>query len=109
MFSIIDSRMGSYPSECIEKFIALALLCCQDKPDPRPSMLDIVRELENILQMLPETGIPSSNSRSKYFSSSSETLKSSSSANNTSRDPYSSSDLAGGDLVSGVTFTITPR
>ncbi|KAI5662924.1 hypothetical protein M9H77_22247 [Catharanthus roseus] len=106
MFSIIDSRMGSYPSECVERFVALGLRCCEDKPEARPSMLDVVRELENILRMLPETGTDSSESRSRYFS---ESLISSSSGNTIRRDPYSSSNISGGDLVSGMTLTISPR
>ncbi|THU71313.1 hypothetical protein C4D60_Mb04t00100 [Musa balbisiana] len=54
MFSIIDSRMNAYPSECMEKFISLALGCCHDETDVRPSMSEVVRELENILHMMPE-------------------------------------------------------
>ncbi|GJR88387.1 probable LRR receptor-like serine/threonine-protein kinase isoform X2 [Tanacetum coccineum] len=49
MFSIIDNQMGSYPSACIEKIVSLALWCCNDKPEKRPSMLDVVRELEHVL------------------------------------------------------------
>ncbi|CAI9097155.1 OLC1v1033513C5 [Oldenlandia corymbosa var. corymbosa] len=115
MFSIIDSRMGSYPSECVERFIALGLKCCQDKPDVRPSILDVVRELENILAMMPETVVDSSSdSRSRFFSESSGI--SSAAADNTAsrdRDPYapssSSSFISGGDLISGVTLTVIPR
>ncbi|CAL5351636.1 unnamed protein product [Camellia sinensis] len=105
MFSIIDSRMGSYPAECIERLMALALGCCQDKPEQRPSMLDVVRELENILRMMPETELDSSKSTLKYFGESA----SSSSWGFTTRDPYVSSIVSGSDLVSGVIPTITPR
>lgn len=105
MFSIIDSRMGSYPAECVERLIALALGCCQDKPEQRPAMLDVVRELENILRMMPETELDSSKSTSKYFGESA----SSSSWGFTTRDPYVSSIVSGSDLVSGVIPTITPR
>ncbi|CAL5420458.1 unnamed protein product [Camellia sinensis] len=105
MFSIIDSRMGSYPAECVERLIALALGCCQDKPEQRPSMLDVVRELENILRMMPETELDSSKSTLKYFGESA----SSSSWGFTTRDPYVSSIVSGSDLVSGVIPTITPR
>ncbi|CAB4284984.1 unnamed protein product [Prunus armeniaca] len=47
------SRMGSYPSECIERFLALALRCCYEKQDKRPAMLEVVRELENIIKIMP--------------------------------------------------------
>ncbi|XP_068668961.1 probable LRR receptor-like serine/threonine-protein kinase At1g06840 [Aristolochia californica] len=33
MSLIIDSRQGSYSSECIEPFLNLALRCCQDETD----------------------------------------------------------------------------
>ncbi|KAK7287013.1 hypothetical protein RJT34_22419 [Clitoria ternatea] len=52
--SIIDCKMGYYPSDCVEKFLKLALSCCHDNPEERPSMVDVVRELENILEMLQE-------------------------------------------------------
>ncbi|RRT78898.1 hypothetical protein B296_00014517 [Ensete ventricosum] len=62
MFSIIDNRMGSYPSECIEKFVSLALRCCQDETDARPSMKEVVRELETIWGMTPEAETTASES-----------------------------------------------
>lgn len=105
MFSIIDSRMGSYPSECVERFVALALGCCKDKPEERPSMLDVVREIENILRMMPETGSDLSKSTSGYFGESA----SSSSLVHASKDSFVSSNMLRSDLVSGVTTIITPR
>ncbi|XP_058214815.1 probable LRR receptor-like serine/threonine-protein kinase At1g06840 isoform X3 [Rhododendron vialii] len=105
MFAVIDSRMGSYPSECVERFVALALRCCQDKPEQRPSMLDVVRELENILRMMPETGLDLSVSESSYFGESTP----SSSLAFVSRDPVSSSNMLGSDLVSGSIPSIIPR
>ncbi|CAK9142151.1 unnamed protein product [Ilex paraguariensis] len=106
MFSVIDSRMGSYPSECVERFVALALRCCHDKPEERPSMLDVVRELESILRMMPETGIDLLESKSRYFT---DDAASSSSLAYASRDPYVSTDVFGSNLISGVSPTITPR
>lgn len=46
--------MGFYPSECVVKFGSLAVRCCSDETDDRPSMSEIVAELERILQMLSE-------------------------------------------------------
>ncbi|XP_021290551.1 probable LRR receptor-like serine/threonine-protein kinase At1g06840 isoform X2 [Herrania umbratica] len=104
MFSLIDGRMGSYPSECIERFVGLALSCCYDKPEKRPSMLDVVRQLEYILKMMPETDSVSS----ELISYSGKSLSSSSSYS--TRDPYvSSSNVSGSDLVSGVIPSITAR
>ncbi|KAI3407903.1 uncharacterized protein J3R85_020653 [Psidium guajava] len=105
MFSIIDSRMGSYPSECVERFVALALLCCHDKPEKRPSMLDVVRELESILKMMPDADAILSETTSIY----STMLLPSSSSSYVSRDPYISSSVLGSDLISGVVPTVAPR
>ncbi|KAJ8768792.1 hypothetical protein K2173_023696 [Erythroxylum novogranatense] len=105
IFSVIDGRMGSYPSDCVEKFLNLALKCCQDETDVRPSMADVVRELEIIWAMMPDTdaGIAEKVEidRVKEVSppSSSTAVK----------HPYVSSDVSGSDLVSGVIPTITPR
>ncbi|KAK8631269.1 hypothetical protein V6N13_080024 [Hibiscus sabdariffa] len=55
VLSLIDSRLGWYPSECMERMVGLALSCCHDNPEKRPSMLEVVRELEYILGMMPQT------------------------------------------------------
>ncbi|GAB4833107.1 hypothetical protein Ancab_031353 [Ancistrocladus abbreviatus] len=102
-FSIIDSRMGAYPSNCLERFIALALGCCDDEMEKRPSMLDVVRELENILQMLPES-ITISKATSSYSESSSRP----SSMPNVTRYTHTSSDISGSDLTTGI-MSISPR
>lgn len=105
MFSIMDNRMGSYPAECVEKFVALALKCCQDKPEDRPSMLEVVRTLETILHMMPYTDADPLDNKASFG----ETTSSSSFSNTRSRDLFESSNALGGDLISGVTLTITPR
>ncbi|KAK9290115.1 hypothetical protein L1049_008279 [Liquidambar formosana] len=103
MFSIIDSRMGSYPSECIQRFVALGLWCCQDKPEERPSMLAVVRELENILQLMPDID-------TKLKSASTHSGRSTpSSSSYVTRELYVSSNVSGSDLVSGDIPSITPR
>ncbi|XP_058750415.1 probable LRR receptor-like serine/threonine-protein kinase At1g06840 [Vicia villosa] len=50
--SIIDKNMGSYPFEYAEKFLNLALKCCEDKPEPRPKMAEVVRILENMCSVM---------------------------------------------------------
>ncbi|KAJ0089283.1 hypothetical protein Patl1_31608 [Pistacia atlantica] len=107
MFSVIDNRMGSYPSECIERFVALALNCCHDKTEQRPSMSDVVRELETILKIIPETDATFSESTSMHSGSKSTSASASSSF--MTRDQYFSSNVLGSDLVSGVIPTISPR
>ncbi|PQQ09426.1 putative LRR receptor-like serine/threonine-protein kinase [Prunus yedoensis var. nudiflora] len=104
MFSIIDSRMGSYPSECVERFLALALRCCYEKQDKRPAMLEVVRELENIIKIMPAADTifsPSAASNSDQSPTSSSYL--------TRDTSYMSSSVVGSDLSSGVVPTIVPR
>ena len=96
MFSIIDQNIGPYPSECIKKFMTLALKCSQDSTKDRPTMLEVVRELENISSMLPESG-----------NSPLESDISASSLN--SGRNTSVTQFPGSDLVSGVIPTIRPR
>lgn len=105
MFSVIDSKMGSYPSECVEKFVTLALKCCREDTDERPSMAEVVRELENIWNMMPESD---SKTVDSIDTESRKDVSSQSSSSNT-KNPYVSSDISGSDLVSGVVPTIAPR
>ncbi|GLU11957.1 hypothetical protein SLE2022_286730 [Rubroshorea leprosula] len=105
--SIIDGRMGSYPSKCMEKFVNLAMKCCQDETDSRPSMAEVVRTLETIDLMMPEYSDPLvAESMEGDLEKASTTPPSSSSM---VKNPYTSSDVSCSDLVSGVISTITPR
>lgn len=105
IFSVIDSKMGSYPSECVEKFVTLALKCCKEETDERPSMAEVVRELENIWQMMPESELRTQDS----LGTDPGKNLSSPSSSSTTKNPYVSSDISGSDLVSGVVPTIAPR
>ncbi|KAK2657757.1 hypothetical protein Ddye_010809 [Dipteronia dyeriana] len=80
MLNIIDKNMGPYSSECLKRFMTLALKCCEDKKEARPTMLELVRELENIFSMLPppepdmiptESNVSDSSKMSGIFTSSS--------------------------------------
>ncbi|KAK4377421.1 hypothetical protein RND71_003717 [Anisodus tanguticus] len=53
MSSIIDRSIGPYSSDCVEKFLDLAVRCTLDEQKDRPVILEVVRELENITCMLP--------------------------------------------------------
>ena len=107
MFSIVDRNMGQYTPECLKKFMDLAVKCSEDEASARPSMLEVVRELESITSMVPESvSLPS------------EVDGSSSGASGSyeptplyaQRDSYISSKyLNGSDLVSGAIPTIKPR
>ncbi|CAK7343492.1 unnamed protein product [Dovyalis caffra] len=103
MFSIVDPKMGPYPSDCVKKFMDLALKCCQDEPEERPSMLEVVRELENISFMLQASGPISSEFEPSGMSGVE------SPALYTTEKPSASSGFLGSDLVSGVFPVIRPR
>ncbi|KAI3880986.1 hypothetical protein MKX03_032038 [Papaver bracteatum] len=118
IFSVIDEKMGSYPCKCIGKFVTLALQCCQDDTDARPSMAQVVKELDDILYMMPDSNINIVVSTdhgiddSKVSMTTTTTPPSSSSVsiNNRVWDLYASSEyISGSDLVSGVIPTIAPR
>ncbi|KAI3831183.1 hypothetical protein MKW92_047321 [Papaver armeniacum] len=115
IFSVIDEKMGSYPSECIEKFVKLALQCCQEDTDARPSMAEVVKELDGILHMIPQSDISTDHtvydSEISMTTTTTRTPPSSSMAmNNRDRDLYVSSEyISGSNLVSGVVPTIAPR
>ncbi|KAL3839925.1 hypothetical protein ACJIZ3_024516 [Penstemon smallii] len=110
MFSIIDRNMGQYPSEGVKKFMALAMRCSSDETKDRPLMLEVVRELENISSMLPESDNTSSEFVNVNLSSSGTSVAS---APSTSvydrRSTYLTGDRSGDDLVSGVIHSIMPR
>ncbi|KAK3188565.1 hypothetical protein Dsin_028126 [Dipteronia sinensis] len=108
IFSVIDEKMGSYPSECVEKFVTLALKCCKDDTDARPSMAEVVRELENIWSMMPESDTKTTERVTKDPAIKLLDTPSASSSS-TTKNPFVSSDVSGSNLVSGVVPTITPR
>ncbi|KAG6418051.1 hypothetical protein SASPL_120249 [Salvia splendens] len=119
VFSVIDERMGSYPSECVQKFVNLALKCCKDDPDERPSMAQVVRELDNIWMMMPDKdseiseypakevmGSPVSSSRVSYPGKEAMSSLTSSSIVTAS---YGSVNVSGSDLISGAIPGVAPR
>ncbi|KAJ4915226.1 putative LRR receptor-like serine/threonine-protein kinase [Raphanus sativus] len=104
--SVVDKRMSSVPAECIERFATLALRCCREETDSRPSMAEVVRELEIIWELMPE-------SKTAKREDMSETMSQPSSSSNSSflknPNPYTSMDVSGSDLVSGVVPSVAPR
>ncbi|KAL5550405.1 hypothetical protein UlMin_000581 [Ulmus minor] len=106
MLSILDRSMGSYTSESVKKFMDLAFKCCEDEPRARPSMLEIVRELENLCSMLPQSETSTSDGNA---SSSSGTSRFTPTSLDYGNSAYVSRDYPGSDLVSGVIPTIRPR
>lgn len=106
IFSVVDGRMGSYPSDCVEKFLTLALKCCEDDTDSRPSMAEVVRQLENIWLMMPESDTKTTEPLFTPKAGKEVTPPSSSSE---IKNPFLSLDVSGSNLDSGVIPTIVPR
>ncbi|KAL2975946.1 hypothetical protein AAZX31_14G191300 [Glycine max] len=104
---VVDKRIESYPTECAEKFLALALKCCKDTPDERPKMSEVARELEYICSMLPESDTKGHDY--VITSDSSGTIFSSEPSSSVIKTPFISGDVSGSDLVSGSIPTIKPR
>uniref|UniRef100_A0A6N2LGT4 non-specific serine/threonine protein kinase n=1 Tax=Salix viminalis TaxID=40686 RepID=A0A6N2LGT4_SALVM len=105
IFSVIDEQMGSYPSDCVDKFLTLAMKCCNGETDARPSMADVVRELESIWHMMSESDTATADITSIDNGEEMSPPPSSSMMTN----PCVSSEVSGSDLVSGVVPTIPPR
>lgn len=46
--SLADPSMGPSPGEVLESLLLLGLTCCNENCMTRPSMIDVVRELEEM-------------------------------------------------------------
>lgn len=105
MISAIDKHIGSHLPECVEKFMTLALKCCEEETGARPSMAEVVRELEDIWLLMPEP--EAKLAESSATSPGGYAILSSSAA---TRNPHTSSDDSlGRDPGSEVISTLTPR
>ncbi|GJN17344.1 hypothetical protein PR202_gb04402 [Eleusine coracana subsp. coracana] len=105
---IIDSRVSSCPPECTTRFLSLAIKCCQDETEARPYMVDIVRELETILGMMPE----GESLQSETTETGSGALTKSMSSSTTTGALFVSSHTSGSDNAtnSGIpSGTVAPR
>ncbi|KAF3976032.1 hypothetical protein CMV_000742 [Castanea mollissima] len=105
IFSIIDGQMRSYPSKCVVKFLNLALKCCEDETDARPSMAEVVRELESIWHMMTD----SDNVLANPMDTDVEKVVTTPSSSSTVKDPYVSFEISSIELVSEAVPSITPR
>ncbi|KAL4290561.1 hypothetical protein GQ457_14G002160 [Hibiscus cannabinus] len=99
MFSIIDQSMGAYSSECVKKFMALALKCCLDDPKQRPTMLEVVRELENLCLQFPETDTVPTLSESDASNSNPSPLLS-------GRNSQPTTEILGSELMAKATLCV---
>lgn len=96
--SMADSRMGQSSPEKVMKLAELALWCCEDRPEMRPSMSKVVKELESICQSGKETDVFSETTTLLYTKTSSSS----------SSSPIPSS-FSGSNLDSGFLEAVKPR
>ena len=104
MFAVIDKDMGTYLTECVEKFMTLALKCCEEETESRPSMAEVVRELEDIWVLIPETEakpVESSTASSGGFAATSPS--------SAMKNLYTSDDSVCRDPGSEVISILSPR
>ena len=87
----------------------LAVKCSQDETSARPSMLEVVRELEDITSMLPESDSIQSLPPEVDGSSSGVSGYEPTPLNSQGNTHISSNYDTGSDLVSGVIPPIKPR
>lgn len=96
--SMADSRMGQSSPDKVMKLAGLALWCCEDRPEMRPSMSKVVKELESICQSVKETDMFSETTTLLYTKTSSSS----------SSSPVPSS-LTGSNLDSAFFESVKPR
>ncbi|KAK9674205.1 hypothetical protein RND81_12G218100 [Saponaria officinalis] len=101
VMSLMDESMGPYQTDTIIRFVKLALRCCHDETNARPSMMEIVRELEDMSDFVTDSD--------SGMTGSSRGGADSSVGFTSMKNPYMSSDISGSDLVSGVLPNISPR
>jgi hypothetical protein len=118
--------MGSYPSECVVKFFTLALKCCEEEPDARPSVAEVTQELEAIWLMMSDSDIRTTDPMVSFSSfnklsvtykkkkkdpmvSDAEKVMTPPPSSSMVKNPYVASDVSGCELVSGVVPYIAPR
>lgn len=106
MLSIVDPRMGSYPSEALEPLLRLAISSCKDDPEARPSMAEVARELEAIWKITPGSESMTSMEMSVDTESGATVTPERMPILN---NPYVSSDIDGSGLMSGTIPNVAPR
>ncbi|KAH7437087.1 hypothetical protein KP509_05G055600 [Ceratopteris richardii] len=104
LLSIIDHRMGPYPADCLERLVRLARSCCEDDSEARPSMAEVVRELEDIWDLIPHKESMASLEKSIKDPGMKRPV-----SNSYNNYPFVSSDVSGIGLMSGTILEISPR
>jgi hypothetical protein len=74
ILSFVDPRMGSYNGDALQALFQLGMACCRDHTDDRPSMVEVVRELENIWRSSPYSMPLTSSVNFTYSPSSSDSV-----------------------------------
>ena len=99
--------MGSFRPEALAPVVRLALACCNDDTTTRPSINDVVHDLENIWNIVqgPDTTL-----RCDLDSYSSNNSKSKSTNDTLVKHPYLSSDGGSSEIMrQDIEDRVTPR
>ncbi|KAG0566527.1 hypothetical protein KC19_7G070000 [Ceratodon purpureus] len=56
ILSLVDPDVVHYPWGPLERFMRVGLKCCEDMPEKRPDMAEVVRDLESIASSSSDTG-----------------------------------------------------
>ncbi|XP_010427010.1 PREDICTED: putative leucine-rich repeat receptor-like serine/threonine-protein kinase At3g53590 isoform X2 [Camelina sativa] len=99
VLSVADRRMGQCSPDKVKKLAELALWCCEDRPETRPPMSKVVKELEGICQSVQEPDM---------FSETTKLICTKTSSSSSSV-PSPLSLLPGSDLDSGFFHAVKPR
>jgi serine/threonine protein kinase/Leucine-rich repeat (LRR) protein len=110
--SMVDPHIANYPVEALETFMQLALSCCRDMPEARPTMAEVVRDLEALGRRFADDGssdgfsldMPSMSSRSSVGSLPTSYPHSSYPHSIPERDSADTSEL-----LSGTVMHVAPR
>ncbi|KAI5065878.1 hypothetical protein GOP47_0018502 [Adiantum capillus-veneris] len=49
--SMVDPELKEYPLEALEKLVELALACVEDSPESRPTMAEVIKEIESLSEV----------------------------------------------------------
>jgi hypothetical protein len=103
---MIDPHIAHYPAEPLEQFMALALSCCRDMPEARPTMADVVRDLEELGRRNADI-FPNGYSMDMGSTASGRTTSLPTSYPFSGRHDRSSADTS--ELLSGTVMHVAPR
>lgn len=112
LIQIVDPKMGSYPIETLEPLCRLALACCHSDTDSRPSMAEVLHELEEIWKETPWSDVASHSYVGDFGDPGdlpSQTIRGGFSSSMNFPDDTSADANSTSDLISHTNVNVLPR